>query len=175
MSALRHTSQPATGTPWPKHWPTKFPATTAGGWWARDFERAGTSMVADILGTRRDRRQAHYIRHHCDPGRAASSSVVRAILGPRPASRCVPYRCPLYRRARRRRADRGAHHLRPRRLRRGLRGTRCPIPRRRSGRSLAHVVCYRGGICRDQSARTSFHNTGFRGWRPSAGSSFCDW
>ena len=41
-SASRRTSRPATGTPWPKDWPTTFCATTAGDWWARKSERAAT-------------------------------------------------------------------------------------------------------------------------------------
>ena len=61
------------------------------------------------VGTRRDRRQAHHFRHDCDPRQAPHPhSFTR--FGPRPTARCVPHRCPQYRRDQRRRPDRGAHH-----------------------------------------------------------------
>ena len=41
--------------------------------------------------------------------------------------------------------DRGARHVRPRRPRRCVRGTRRPVSRRRSGRPCAHVVGHRAG------------------------------
>ena len=39
-----------------------------------------------------------------------------------------------------------SRHVRPRRHRRRLRGTRCPLPRRRSGRPRAHMVGHRSGL-----------------------------
>ncbi len=54
----------------------------------------------------------------------------------------VPRRLPTARRDRRRRSDHSVHCVRRQRHRRRLRGTRCPLPRRRGWRLRAHVVGY---------------------------------
>ena len=58
--------------------------------------------------------------------------------------------------------------LRSRRHRRRLRGTRRPVPRRRSGRPRAHVVGRQGGLCRVQSTRASRDDAGLGEHRPPA-------
>ena len=58
--------------------------------------------------------------------------------------------------------------VRPRRHRRRLRGTRRPIPRRRSGRPRAHVVGHRGGLRRAQPTRTARDDAGLGEHRPPA-------
>ena len=53
------------------------------------------------------------------------------------------------------RPDPGTHRLRTRRYRRRHRRTRCPLPRRRSGRPRVHVVGNRGNLRLGQPARAS--------------------
>ena len=53
-----------------------------------------------------------------------------------------------------------ARRVRPRRHRRCLRGTRCPVPGRRSGRPRAHVVGDRADLRRIQPARIPLDDAG---------------
>ena len=58
--------------------------------------------------------------------------------------------------------------VRPRRHRRRLRGARRPVPRRRSGRTRAHMVGHRTGLRRAQSGTSSADDTGLGERRPPA-------
>ena len=60
----------------------------------------------------------------------------------------------------------GACRVRPRRLRRRHRRARRPIPRRRSGRSRAHVVGDHAGLRRAQPTRAAADDAGLREHRP---------
>ena len=156
---------------------------------ARDWD-AITAMLADDFSSDDRRRVVNAgLRHgrdaaieeahaNADLGANEVTSTVIATRGDRLVLRRARYsdggtsargvlrRCPQHRRDRRRRADRGDRHLRPRRLRRRHRGTRRPLPRRRSGRPRAHVVGHHAGLRRAQPARTSPDDTRLGEHRP---------
>ena len=123
------------------------------------------AVIADHAGGRRCRGQEHDVARHRDPRRAPRPQSL-PLLGARPAARGVPHRGARHHRDRHRQSDRGSRHVRPRRHRRRLRGTRRPIPRRRSGRPRAHMVRHRGGYRRAQPARTPRDDTGLGEHRP---------
>ena len=102
----------------------------------RDAEIANMRAVAEI-GV-----QDHDIVSHCDP-RGAPRPQPYPLLRPQTSGprRSTP-RCSASSRSTPT-PDRGARRVRPRRHRRCLRGTRRPIPRRRSGRPRADVVGHR--------------------------------
>ena len=98
-------------------------------------------------------RQHYDVDRHRDP-RAAPRPQSSPRLGPpssRPkrstSSRSMPT------------SGSSARRVRRRRHRRRLRGTRRPVPRRRSGRPRAHMVGHRRGLHRVQPARTSRNDT----------------
>ena len=115
-----------------------------------------------------DRRPVDHGRdvgRHSDP-RGAPRPPARSLLGPRSRPRPISQRLARHRRDQRRRADRGARHVRPRRHRRRYRGTRCPIPRRRSGRPRARVVGHRANLRLVQPARAPRDDAGLGDLRP---------
>ena len=137
MSGCRRASRPATGTPWPKILADELfhRRSPAGG--GRGIRQGRDAVIAEFSALAEIGVKRMTVDGHCDP-RAAPRPQSFARLGPRPTSRCVPHEMPQHRRDRRRRADRGAHRLRPRRLRRRHRGARRPIPRREAA-AHAHV------------------------------------
>ena len=122
----------------------------------------------DTAGDRRRRLHDDDVDRHCDPRRAPRPHVVR-VVGPRPARRFHTDVLNIVEID----ADEriAARRVRPRRHRRRLRGTRRPIPRRRSGRPRAHVVGHRGGLRRAQPARTPRDDAGLGQHRPPPGGS----
>ena len=167
-SASWRTSRPATGTPWRRYWPTTSPVddrrrvVSAGVRHGRDAEIANMRAIADLGIT------IHDVDRHRDPWGAPhprASASRAAITGPRQFLTEVLGIVEIN-------ADErivGDRRVRPRRLRRRLRGTRCPVPRRRSGRPRAHVVGDRGGLRRAQPARTPRDDAGLGEHRPPAG------
>ena len=143
---------------------------------ARDWV-AMAEMLADDISTDDRRRVVNAgVRHGRDAeianmrasptlgSRAATSAVIATrgerlvlssdqLLRPRPATRRVPRRVSRHRRDRRRRPDRGARLVRPRRHRRRLRGTRRPVPRRRSAPHAHTWSVISGDLRRTQPAR----------------------
>ena len=88
------------------------------------------------------------------PAGGVSSSAVSASRAASTVQRRSS-RTTRHRRDQRRQSDRRDGRVRPRRSRRRLRGTRRPVPRRRSCRPLANMVGYHRGLRRVQSTRTS--------------------
>ena len=135
---LDATSRPATGTPWRRCWPTTIPVTIAVGWSApeSDMVEMPTSKTcgrAPNFGSRTGHRPSWRPAVSASPSYASVSQA--AIKDPRHSSRSCSSS-----RDRRRRAAGGGGRVRARRLRRRHRGTRRPVPRRRSGRPRAHMV-----------------------------------
>ena len=124
-------------------------------------DRRRTANAGVRHGTTRPRSRS--LRAIADLGFANMTSDVLAIRGERLVLR-VPlasgrtsgprrsHRGTPHHRDRRRRADRGVCRVRARRLRGRDRRARCPLPRRRSGRSRAHVVDSHGLLRRAESA-----------------------
>ena len=83
--------------------------------------------------------------------------------------RSLPYRGAHGPRDRRRRADFGDCRLRCRRHRGSLRRARCPLPRRRSGRSRAHMVGDLWQLRGDQPTRDAVDHAGLCQHRPPTG------
>ena len=109
----------------------------------------------------------HDVDRHCDPRRAPRPHPC-PLLGSRSRPGAFLSRCSIVFEinADERIVERSS--VRPRRHRRRLRGTRCPLPRRRSGRPRAHVVGHRGCVRGVQPARTSRDDTGLGHHRPPA-------
>ena len=128
----------------------------------RDAEIANMRAIADLGVTNMRRRPSSR------PAGSASSSVVSASSGrdQRPEAFHTEVLSIVEIDADERIVARRL--VRPRRHRRRLRGTRRPIPRRRSGRPRAHVVGHRAALRRTQPARDPRDDAGLGEHRPPA-------
>ena len=138
-SASWRTSRRATGTPWRQDFADDYycddrrRVVNAGVRHGRDAE------IARHAGGRRHRLDdKHHVGHHCDPRGAPMSSFGSASSGRDQRPGTSTPRCSTSSRSTPKTGSRRSVAVRPRRHRRRLRGTRCPVPRRRSRRPRAH-------------------------------------